>query len=598
MSNAPTQTLRPEAVVNPNMQFHNAGRFGVMVGPKMFTPTIIPTTAFQANGGVITFQCPPPGIDTAMGRMVFIKWYVQVAITATAGASGYAIDPGVYDAPRAFPVSQCISNVKVTLNNSSVTLNTNYVINAFSRCNLNNEIVSRWLSLTPSALDEFQNYNDAYATYFPNAGAGAPVLGEVSDPLASLGQSMCKISPNRGGYPLQIVSNTQGAPGSTQTAVVKFTSMEPLWVSPFNGTSEDYSLIGLNSFQISVTLTPDLQRVWSHNGDNARASTFQSITASLYNNPEVHLNWMTPPSSVPIPPAVVYPYSQVDIYQTDFTQLIPPMTTTGQLVSNNIQLTSIPNRILIFISPQIGTKNAMTSDTFARIDQISITFDNQTGILASASSEDLFFESLGNGLQMSWAQWSQTIGSVFILDACKNLPLQNWDEAPSESINKQFQIQVTAFNINTTKTFALSMYIVVISSGLLTIEQGTTMQQTTVLTRDDIVTAVSNPNKSVMQQTGTFYGGKLGDLVRTIGRVGNQVSNFTKKHHLLSRGMAWAEGGFKPPSFSNIVKSQGYGLMTGMGGQYSGGAYAQKGALKRQAMDDGYDDDDDEPEYQ
>jgi hypothetical protein len=617
MSNAVASNLRAEVHVNPLMTFHNVGKFGVNVGPSLYTPTTIPTTSFSANGGGTTqFNAQPPDIKTAVDRNVLIKWKVQIDFSALAGVSGYCIDIGSYDAPRAFPISQCINSTGVTLNNAAVTLNVAQVLNALLRCNLGNEILSRDLSFAPCSLDEFQNYNDPYTDYHllpvptPAALQGVPnLMGMSADPLAAYSYNMGKFSPNRGGYPIIVNSNTQGAQGSAQTASVQFSTMEPLWVSPFGAYSEDFSLIGLTTLTISISFLPNLQRMWSHNGNStigpqstnganpnyvpsnlsANASTLTNMVVTFLANPVLHITYMTPPLAVSIPPVVLYPYSQVDQYNTTFAQMAPFSTVANQ-ASSSIQLNSIPNRILVWVERRQQDKSVYTSDTFLRLERVSVTFDNQSGQLAQATSEDLWFESRRNGLQLTWNQWQGTVGSVFILDLCKNLALTKPSEAPSITANKQLQIFVDITNING-EVVVPTLWVAIISSGIITIESGTTIQQSSVLTESDVLNAVAQPARSTMEISESFYGGKRSRFGRWLNKAhkwATETKPLTKALNIIGplAGPDYREN----PVFQlgeRAAEQMGYGYAGGSyaGGSYAGGRMVDKNALKRRALE-------------
>lgn len=609
-------SLRPVPVVQKSMIFHDGGEFAVPIGPCLYTPTIVPTTTFNNNGGVITFNVPPPDKNIAMARMLFIKWYFQITLNMTAGLSGWAVQPGVSDAPRAFPATQVITTVSAQLNNSSVTLQPYYLINALMNCNVSNELKARWFSQCPCMIDEYQNYNDANVQYSNVAAPGVTrsnVQGVVSDPLQSLGQSPANFQTSRGSYPLNIIQNDNVAAGNPATAVIQFSSMEPIWVSPFNGTNDDYSIMGLTNFQIQCTLG-DMSRIWSHNNGPAvgsQFSTFNNATVSLYTNPEVHVIWMTPPEAIPVPMSLVYPYSLVNYYTTSANGNTPINGLTDFTVTTqNIQLTSIPNRILIFAQRTKSTQDVTTSDTFAQLKSIQIQYDNQSGMLSSASAEDLYYMSYMNGYEGSWIQWSQTKGSVFILDTTKNFALNRPDEAPSISTNKQFQITATFKNLNVHPVL-FDVWIVTISSGAMQIAGGQTDLNSTVLTQQDVMSIKASGTRMVAKESNTFYGTGLQRIKTGLRSAGRKVYSGLKRAHdygqqtkILSRGLQTASniaGIYQQPALtmglsnaSKAARELGYG-MYGAGG-YRGGAMMSQQELHERAMEDEEDEDDGESE--
>lgn len=594
MSNAVASNLRTVSVVTPNMQFHNSGTYAVPLGNMLYTPTVIPTTAFDANGGTVTFQAQPPSNTVAMDRSIFVKWSIQVDITAIAGASGNAFDPGVFDAPRFAPMSQCVSTVSCNLNNSTVSLNTNFAINAFSRCNMDNNDTSFCLSLMPSRLDQFQNYSDAQNFAIPNGapgtntnGAPGSLTGVVADPLQSFGQVDGNYTGNRGAWSLTNLTNGNGLPGTTQNASFQFTTMEPLWLSPFGASTEDnYSLVGLTSFTVQFTLN-NLTRVWSHS-DHPNASIINPTTGirvTILANPELHVTWLTPSQAITIPDTVLYPFSAVVPYQTSTITAAPGVIWTQ--ATQNIQLDTIPTRMIIFCERQQSTKTITTTDTFALLKNISITFDNQSGILAQASQEDLYLESLKNGLQMTYLQYTRTVGSIFILDTCKNLCLTKMEEAPGQNENKQFQITTTWQNINQTQTIPFTVWILVINAGLITVSNGQIVQQTGVLTKADVLNSISDPNKQVMQPSASFFGGRVNDY-------GSGINSFFKKANKFVSGVGSTGRNVQGQMASFQPATGGYRPHRSFGRALIGGAMIDKETLRKRAYEEMVDDDDEE----
>ena len=115
------------------------------------------------------------------------------------------------------------------------------------------------------------------------------------------------------------------------------------------------------------------------------------------------------------------------------------------------------------------------------------------------------------------------------------------------------------------------MWIAVISTGVMTIERGTSVLQPAVLTRTDILNAIEQPNKLVMSYPDTFYGGKMGKVTRFM----DKGIKFAKKH----RGAIVAVGKYvgQHPAFNGGSRS---------GGALIGGALMSKEMLKKRAFDD------------
>ena len=86
---------------------------------------------------------------------------------------------------------------------------------------------------------------------------------------------------------------------------------------------------------------------------------------------------------------------------------------TVQIYSSNIQLSSVPDKLIIFIRKPVATQNCTDADFFATITNITITWNNQCGLSASMTSEQLYRNSIQSGLTgLTWDQLSGRVVSV------------------------------------------------------------------------------------------------------------------------------------------------------------------------------------------
>jgi hypothetical protein len=571
--------LKLIAQVPNNMRFFSSGEFEVLFGNLLYNPTIIPTTAFNINGGVVTIQAQPPSTMTAMDRMVMIKWYWQVQITATAGATGNVVDLGIADAPRDFPAAHVANQVNATINNQAFSLNINQTVDIFKHLNIPEYALKKKLTMAPTAPDMCQNYNDWVGLQ--------GMLGQSLNPLNTYGNSYGQDHPPRGSWPVTITAgvNFVGA-GNSGTVTLQFFTMEPLWLSPFGMYAENFSFINVNNLTLSYNFG-DMSRVWSHNGGNPNFSTITNMNVLFYSNPELHVTWLTPNPKIGIPGTVLYPYSSVNIYQTDFANAVLPGA-TATITSNNIQLQNIPTRIIVAVRQRQSDWSVNTADAFAQLLNMNVTFDNRTGILASASTDDLFRMCQENGYEGSYIDWTQGFGSIMLLDVTKNLTLLAPDEAPSMEANKQLQINLTFKNINSTQTMNFTMWIIIISSGLMTISNtAQTVAQNYVLNAADVERAISSGISQVQSRSDTFYGGFIKPLTRSIKQIGNIAKSglqFAQKHKIASTALNVAQtAGYNPhPLLRTGAKVTGTGGFNS-NGVYTGGTLISPQELQEQA---------------
>jgi len=508
MSLAVNQQVQPELVLDKRLGFENKRKFGIIKSGRSNTFKVLPTQNYSQSQ--CTFNAQPPSPNIAIDRQIMTKWYITLTFTGTAGSNGLLLAPSLYDAPRAFPVSQCISNIQANINNANVSLTTYQAINAFIRTNTTDDELRKDFSLTPSMLDFFQEYDDPYVFGY----------GIANDPLQQVGQNGYFVS--RGGFPFTVVSNT------ATTAVVTFSSSEPMVVSPFLSNSDnEVALIGVQTLTAQINFN-NLNRCWSHSNGNGNAGTITSCVASFTQAPEMLLNFLTPSDLQDIPVSNIFNYNTVDFYPYDTGITLAPGA-TAVINSQNIQFGYIPRRIYIFARRTDASATISTTDTFLRINGAQISFDNIAGVLSGANSEQLWNLSKESGLNMSWSEWSKYTGSILVLDIGRGLFLQSPDEAPSLSTTKQFQVQLNVTNINQQNSIPVSLQIMTIADGLITIEGGNTILQNTVLTRDDILNAGQNPTvNSLWEKSNSWFGGgglKFRDISHKLKNAHNAVKS-------------------------------------------------------------------------
>ena len=577
MSLAVNGNIAPILSMDPRLVFDHGGDFAVARGGVSVTYRTLPSQNYSSNGSNSVFNVQPPNQNISISRKIMTKFYYNVQINATAGASGNVVDLGIYDAPRFYPTQQVTSSMSATLNNANVNLIPYQLIGALACCNLSDVNLGRDLSLAPSHPDEFQNYSDVYTV--------PQFLGTVADPLQSLGESTTSI-PNRGGWNVTLTGTNNVGTGNSGTVNLQFSSTEPILVSPFSSVDDSHAFIGVQTLTLSFQQTLNGGRsVWSHS-DSTDASTINSMVTTLYAPPEIQTTYITPSPLYRIPSSVVYNYSNIDIYTTDTVASISSGA-DFKVSTNNVQLNTIPKRILLYARQTDSTTNYTTTDTFAWLKDLSIQFDNVSGLFSGSSPEQLYLSAREQGYNKSWTQWSSTTGSVMIMDLARNMALQNSSDAPGLQASKQLQITATFNNINKFKSLAFTVFVIVISDGLITITGNTTIQQNSVLTREDILESHKNTEVTSYQAPSSYWG----------GNVFKKLVHGLRKHKVLSTGAEVADilGVPHAHTAQRLAQRAGFGLVSQ--NREVGGRMMQKSALKRRVMHGRGLMDEDEEEY-
>lgn len=371
------------AVEDPVTRLHRPNAFGVNQGGVVYTyqQIVAQNNASSANPIVpqtITFVAPPPSPDIIVDRRVYlsITWRIYPTGTYT---NQFPFTTN-FDAPRAFPNMQALNSVSVVVNNNTITQQMDPII-ALMNYNMDRHLQNYDYSCAPSMLDQYPDYFRAAASNLPR------------NPLGSHGLNVFQES--RGGFAVQYDNNNQkgsGSFGPTQASgdnpSATFTSIEPLFLTPFEQYGESPGFFGVQTLNVNLQFQNNgLSRIWSHAvGPGVLAAAPWSLTVP----PLVQLldarllfRYITPSPIKVMPSVMEYPYSALNIYLTRTSGSASPYAIpapgVSPLTSNSIQFNTIPDQIFIYLMRQQADRDHTTSDTFAVISNININFMNQTG---------------------------------------------------------------------------------------------------------------------------------------------------------------------------------------------------------------------------
>jgi hypothetical protein len=466
-----------------NLQrWSRAGLRDVSVSPDQIRTERVTTTTFS-NPGVTKFTFKPNSITSIIDRNMYIEYTFSVTFTTTnpAGVGRNIpdflapINLGGTDAPQFMPVSQCILSTSVALNSNQISLEVQDILDLYGWIGTDDKKWSQ-LSMCPSARDQFQDYNPT-----PQGGTNVPsvqiggefmlVSGDLMNPLHGYGAYYGKGTPR--GSIIQYrdpVGNTDGATDNNYTpgkiTTFYFKTREPLVLPPFNCGEDEPGLCGLTSLDIAITFG-NANRCWSRQyqsravagiggvPNNQYRGEVQNIVMAFTSPPVLILNQYTPSSLLAVPRAFFYNYANIQRYETS---KIPGGAADGAIStakSNNIILSYIPNMVVVQIklSSSVYNNNASYpwhfTNTNQRITKLSVLYGVESTQLTSATTVDLFKWSTKYGLDMSWQQFNNTVGSICILKFGDNIPLRTPGEAPGVSMSNNFSVEVQYSNLIT-----------------------------------------------------------------------------------------------------------------------------------------------------
>jgi hypothetical protein len=432
--------------------------------------------AQTADSSSCQFNVQVPSENVFVDRAV--EWQgtqvADVVLTLTAGAgAGTEINAGTslqgLVAPAAFPLHQSTSQMSATINDATVTVNTQDVLPQVLR--LADLRDARRQRTCPTMLDRYARYPDSSAvpnsplqswaqTYHsddvPNGGFNGFYYATNSTGATPVNVSLAADGPYDGvtyvyGQPTLAADLAQGASRPVTLHVV-WTSVEKLLLSPFIFSDQaemSTGLFGVQNFQVQMNLvssparavrvssSTSLPQVVSASGallsniSGSVALTSVAWGAGAYagmwvTKPSLAVQFLTPSLDIPLPPKSIVPYMEYPRYIATPGTAVPPSTSlnTGstQLTSQTITLPNIPDLLLIYVKPA-SYVDSTNGDWSLPITSMSLNFDNFSGLLSTMTQEQLYQMSLRNGVDMDWSEWSG-YGSTPLSGPAAGVPTQ------------------------------------------------------------------------------------------------------------------------------------------------------------------------------
>jgi hypothetical protein len=574
--------LRTLLVEDSRLQITEDATFVVKSAPAQ--STFQPYAATSISSSNVTFSVQVPSENIVIDREVYIRSAITLRFTAAvpdadcALVAVQAFSYGLTEAFQAYPLNALFLTTQATINNSSVSENTQDIMGALLAL-YDKRDLNRFNSMTPSLIDSTYGY-------FPDAvGANANVLGAADS------QAVDKSMTGRGTFPveflsvahtyrvggvLQPVNDSFTAPAAstdnTWVFFIRTISTEPfLFLSPFLNLTPDHEragLLGINNMAFVLNIDTSCKRVFSTALSKIvlgallpkyiTSTTLQTVAgAPGLENTELLLNYlsMSPEQMAKLSsPKNVVPYITYPRYLSNSTSQTPVLAgASTTLVSTSIQLSMIPDKILICARVPMSQQTIAHSNSFLAVTAISVTFNNASGLLASATQQDLFSKvSYVNGSDQSWPEFSGAvqnsaltgkgtvvagIGSVLVLDPVAQFSLPSYLSASSLG---QFQLQ---FQLSVRNQFAYSIapeiLIIAVNSGIFSTVAGSSQVFTGMLTRASVLAAQSGDVKMSSGDLSRLVGGRLGSVLkRRFGMSGSGMSGGASAKPSLSRIMA------------------------------------------------------------
>lgn len=482
--------------------------FEVLKGASSVTVQRFPFTSQSSTSHVYNIQVPSTNV--VMSREVMWGSDISVTISGVPKNGAFLVNYGRSDAFAPFPLNQLTTNTSIQINNTTVSLQNRDVLDALLR-NMSRGELARYNCTTPVFLDNYADYTELVPT------------SQISNsPFASYLQCSDFNYPPRGAYPVSITGNTVGNGTDVKTVVVTIRVVEPLMVSPFVFGDAAHSAAGIYGVsQINVQTSMDSlgKRAFRWMLGTGYEGENKAITNISYANSYLECRFLTPKPSDLLPAINVLPAANFVNYKTTGTAVLAAAASTT-LTSNNVQLNAIPDKAIIFVRKNTASQSWTDADAYCHITGVRILFNNQSGLLSSASDVELYRMSVEAGCNQNWLEYSgvanqnrtqfyyndgvggtpgaaeyivdpegrsiATTGSVLVLDFAKHIAIAEDYYAPSSLGQFSFQIQVDVTN-TTNGDITPELCTLFMTSGVFSTQNGTSACYWGVLNKEEVL---------------------------------------------------------------------------------------------------------------
>jgi len=478
------KVYEPVVNVKPDVEKNHI----VFKGAMRYTQQV--NVADSYSNAQALFTINPPSTQTITDREMKIRCYLEVE-------TDQDLQLGTNDALRQYPIHSITDVLTVQINGESISDNVSDKLHALLCYGTDYKMRQR-CSTSPSQPDAYQEYSDWQ------------VYGSAKNPLADYGES--PYDP-RGGFVVEVISARKFR------AVVT----EPIFMSPFMSGygPADEGFVNVNQFNIAYRFKSNLSQVLSH---SSAGNAITNVTVDFYQAPEILTTFLTPDLSMKLPQLQTLPYHKSQDYIKRVEPLAAGSSTT--IYSDSIKLSQIPRKVYLYVRHERNTSNQNTSDSFLSIENVNILWNNQSGLLANATQQDLYNICSRNGLDLSWSQFKKHRGSVLCLHFGKDIGLLD-NEAPGVQGQYTMQVQLRVKN-ESSNFFTGDFFTVFMMEGTFSIAENMGRASLGNLTKEVVLATQNSPELGHAEYENIQGGSFWSNLKNTVRKVSRGIQKGAK----------------------------------------------------------------------
>lgn len=553
-------------------------KYGVIKGAQSLNPQSFLAISASTSSHVYNIQCPSENTLIDRRCMWKSKVTLNIKLCNNSGGAltvqqmiGYGGSSNVQQCSLSpFPLHQLCTVMTSTINNTSVSINIRDVLPLLLRFNDRREL-SKYNSTTPTAFDVYQKYSDA--------------IGTVNNPMGSFSNAADNDLVPRGAFPVEftLLAYNGGAIPSWSTSIpsgvtdnsvvnfnVSFTSVEPLLLSPWMFSDptkyNSQAIYGVQNLNFNFNIG-DTSRVWRTTAvpTTAQAATpantvgmigLPTFVGTGFQDSQLLFNFLTTHPSDMLEATNVVPFYETPRYTTVCEAI--PAGDKKTVISQTLSLNQIPDKIVLCVRKTMGMQKNNDSDCYLPIDKVNIQFNNNSGILSSATQTDLYQMAVKNGSNQNWYEFSgqaysgsssaggvvNTSGSIVILQFGTDINLVEDYYSCGSLGNFQINVQLSVTNNTTSNIDASSnpyeVVMMVINSGVFVTSRGSSSVYTGILSKAQVLEASAQPAYT-QADVQRLIGGSFFDTLKSIaGTVKDVISPIASTLGPVAKGVLGA----------------------------------------------------------
>jgi len=562
---------------------------------------VVTISGLTGGNGLTNGQFQILTVTLSSATSITLTYYSQGATAATGGTvvvtpnsltsrlNEPVVEFGKDMALSAFPLHSLVTTLQGTINDTTVITNTSDILYEVLR--LSDSGYNRAQRGCPTYLDTYASYNSAASTLdnplagFENAGDKASVPNgafwnvQFTDEAGVVLPATANTAGSYVSGGVTVPYNAQGVPlyasamGVANIPIfIRFTSTEKLMLSPFcwNDKHENSSaLFGIQNISVIANLqNPSFTGISGRVLRNTSAygaflNTLAYNTApssGAFQGSVLNCIFLTPSLSVPLAPRSIVPMMSYPRYKNSYSiSSVSSGQTSAPITSQTLTLSQIPDLIVIYCKPKASNGYASTDgDWYYPITNISLNWNNYSGLMSSLTNFQNFQNSSDNGLEgVDWNQWNgqavsrnstfpiantgglyqqsasvsqnaQLTGGFLVINPAKEGLLQS-GEASGLLGNWNLQFNAQIYNPTASAVTEVDIYVLTINSGFFESVKGSSRIVQNIVTQENILNA-DKEHSVGMSSLIRYVGGKMSSHLSGMKKM---IQHYGGARHML-----------------------------------------------------------------